>query len=88
MSDKSTKPPTAQTMGRLGGARNTEAQVTARLRNLKRAGRPRRICTECGTGVFGGHKDRKMDDRCEGRTWTWQKQHEKRALKAAKRKAG
>jgi hypothetical protein len=79
------KNPAAQALGRLGGARNTDAQVAARLANAKLAGRPRRICTTCGHHVFGGHKDREQDKRCQGREWTWQKQTEKRAL-AAERK--
>ena len=86
--DKSVKNPAAQALGRLGGSANTPAQVKARLRNAKFAGRPRRVCTECGQVVYGGHKNRAQDLHCHGRTWTWQTQTEKRAAKAPKRKAG
>jgi hypothetical protein len=80
------KNPAAQALGRLGGAANTPAQVKARLQNAKLAGRPRRICTECGEPVYGGHKNRALDLRCHGHGWHWQKQTEKRASKKAKKK--
>jgi len=83
--DPNVKNPAAQMLGRLGGSANTPKQVKARLRNAKLAGRPRRICTDCGHPVYGGHKDRAQDERCHSHTWMWQKQTEKRA---AKRKAG
>jgi hypothetical protein len=76
------KNPHAQALGVLGGSRNTPAQEAARAANAKLAGRPRRICTACGEHVFGGHKERAQDKRCDGRTWTWQKQTEKRAAAA------
>jgi hypothetical protein len=88
---KPKKNPAAQALGALGGGKNTKAQVLARARNARLAGRPRRVCTECGKPVFGGHKNRMLDLHCHGRAWTWQKQTEKRALKAAeklKKKAG
>jgi hypothetical protein len=79
MDDKSTavKNPAAQALGRLGGSKNTAAQIRARAANAKRAGRPRRVCADCGEPVYGGHKDRRQDSHCHGRTWHWQKQSEK-----------
>ena len=71
------KNPAAQALGRLGGVKNTPAQVKARARNAKFAGRPRRICVTCGEPVHGGHKDQRQNVRCAGTTWKWQKQSEK-----------
>jgi hypothetical protein len=84
------KNPAAQALGRLGGSVNSPKQIAAKQASAKFAGRPRRICTECGKPVFGGHKVRSQDLYCHSRTWTWQKQTEKRALKAAEKqkKAG
>ena len=79
--------PTAATMGRRGGSANTAKQQAARAKNAKAAGRPRRVCTECGEPVHGGHKKAKLNTTCEGRTWTWQTPSEKRAAAAAKRAA-
>src|SRR5262245_17516433 len=63
--------PHAQALGRLGGARNTDAQVAARKLNAKRAGRPGRVCATCGEPVLGGHKDHALDATCHGHTWKW-----------------
>jgi len=85
------KNPHAQKLGVLGGSKNSPAQVAARAENAKLAGRPRRICTTCGEIVFGGHKNRALDRRCDGHTWAWQTPTEKRAAaadKAARKKAG
>lgn len=71
------KNPAAQALGRLGGSKNTAAQVKARLKNSKLAGRPGRVCADCGKPVHGGHKDARVNKRCAGRTWEWQKQSEK-----------
>jgi hypothetical protein len=65
------KNPAAQALGRLGGTRNTEAQKKARLKNAKRAGRPARVCVHCGEPVWGGHKDKRLEQTCPGRAWTW-----------------
>lgn len=80
--DPTPKNQAAQALGALGGARNTEAQKKARLQNAKLAGRPRRVCTECGEPVYGGHKDTKKNVRCHSRTWEWQSQREKRLGKS------
>jgi hypothetical protein len=66
-----TKNPAAIALGRLGGSQNTPAQVKARLKNAKRAGRPGRVCADCGQPVLGGHKDARLNATCPGRTWTW-----------------
>jgi len=81
-----TKHPGAQALGRLGGQRNTPAQVAARLANAKRAGRPRRVCADCGEPVYGGHKNRALDVTCHGAGWRWQKPSEYRTLAKRKRK--
>ena len=65
------KNPHAQALGRLGGSQNTPAQVKARLKNAKRAGRPGRVCIHCGEPVRGGHQDPKLDATCHARAWTW-----------------
>jgi len=79
----------AQALGRLGGSQNTPAQIQAKRRNAELAGRPGRICADCGQPVHGWHKNRALDFRCQGRTWRWQSQNEKRELKAVKKaKAG
>jgi hypothetical protein len=85
MSKQPTKNPAAQALGRLGGARNTPAQAAARLRNAKRAGRPRRVCLDCGLPVYGGHQDRKQDAICHGAGWRWQKPSEYRAKGRSKK---
>jgi hypothetical protein len=72
----------AQQLGTLGGSRNTPAQIAARAKNAKLAGRPRRVCTTCGEPVRGWHKDAVQDVRCHGRTWEWQRQRQKRGLDA------
>ena len=83
---KSTTPnPAAQALGRLGGTRNTPAQVAARLANAKRAGRPRRVCLDCGKPVYGGHKDRAQDQICHGAGWRWEKPSEYRTKKGRTR---
>jgi hypothetical protein len=74
---KAPPPLTVVEAGRRGGAKNTRAQVKARARNAKLAGRPRRVCAECGLPVYGGHKDASQNVSCHGRGWTWQKQSEK-----------
>jgi len=63
----------AQALGRLGGSRNTPAQVKARADNAKLAGRPGRVCAHCGEPVYGGHKNSKQNKRCDSHTWEWQK---------------
>jgi hypothetical protein len=88
MSTQPKKPTTnlaAQALGRLGGSRNTPAQVAARLKNAKRAGRPRRVCADCGQPCYGGHKDRVRDKYCPNRGWRWQKPSEYRKKAAAKK---
>ena len=66
------KNPAAVALGRLGGARNTPKQVKARAKNSKLAGRPGRVCADCGKAVYGGHKDVKQNAKCDGHTWEWQ----------------
>jgi len=55
----------------LGGSAGTRAQNKARKANAQHAGRPGRVCTLCGEAVHGGHKDKRDDVRCSGRSWRW-----------------
>lgn len=84
------KNPAAQSLGRLGGLRNTPAQAKARAINSKLAGRPGRICAHCGEAVYGGHKNSKQNRKCDGRTWEWQKPRdvivEARAVEAGRKR--
>jgi hypothetical protein len=66
----------AQALGRLGGSKNTDAQLAARRRNAKLAGRPRRVCVQCGAPVRGGHHDAALDTSCGAHGWRWQRQSE------------
>jgi len=72
--DTHVKNPAAQALGRLGGAKNSPKQVKARLKNAKLAGRPGRVCADCGLPVYGGHKDAKQNARCTSQRWEW-RQH-------------
>ena len=70
------KPRTHLEVSRRGGAANTPAQNAARKRNAQLAGRPRRVCTACGERVRGGHVDRRVDAKCGGRSWRWQRKND------------
>jgi hypothetical protein len=67
----------AAVIGRLGGLAGTKAQHRARQQNAKKAGRPGRVCVDCGEPVHGGHKDKRQDRRCQGQTWRWAKPGER-----------
>jgi hypothetical protein len=67
------KNPAAQALGRLGGQAGTKAQNRARAQNAQLAGRPGRVCVDCGEPVHGGHKDRRLDKTCKGHRWRWRK---------------
>jgi hypothetical protein len=71
------KNPAAQALGRLGGSANSPAQLAARRKNAKLAGRPRRVCVHCGEPVKGGHVDAKLDAKCGAHGWKWQKPSER-----------
>lgn len=73
---KKRKAVTASEIGRRGGRANSAAQNAARKRNAQRAGRPRRVCVNCGERVFGGHVDRKLDVSCGRHAWRWQQKNE------------
>ena len=67
----------AQALGRLGGTANTAAQLKARRKNARKAGRPRRVCSHCGEPARGGHIDRRLDDSCGRHGWKWQRRSER-----------
>lgn len=74
---KTRKNKAAQALGALGGSANTKAQLTARRKNAKKAGRPRRVCSHCGEPVRGGHVNAKLDASCGVHGWKWQKRSER-----------
>lgn len=76
--ERDEKNASAVALGRLGGSRNTPAQHAARVANAQFAGRPRRVCADCGEPVRGFHLDRALDETCRSRAaWRWQKPSER-----------
>ncbi len=71
------KNPAAVALGRRGGQAGTKAQNSARKDNAQSAGRPGRVCDDCGEPVRGWHKDSRLDIKCKGQSWHWQKPSEK-----------
>lgn len=68
------KNPAAVALGRRGGSANTPAQRAQRQAAAQFAGRPRRVCVDCGQPVVGGHQDRRLDETCGPvrHGWRWQ----------------